>query len=160
MSDRGDEPELKGGKKMGTYLRLELKDKSPRGIARANALWAYENQDGYQDTVEFRSEQDTLTDIEYIKLDPGQEHLRIYDAPEKLAEAIIFFGLGTFQVKITLGDYLCSEMARRYIGFIEKHRDLFTELSDDYVMSILREKAETNEKAEDCLVNCPFCKKL
>jgi len=143
---------------MGTYLRLELKDKSPRGIARANALWAFENKDGYQDTVKFRSEQDTLTDMEYIKLDPGQERLRVYDTPEKLAKAVIFLRLGTFQVKITLGDYLCSEMARRYLRFIERHPDIFVKLPD-YVMSILREKAAVNEKAEDCLVNCPFCRK-
>lgn len=141
---------------MGTYLRLELKDKSPRGIAKANALWAFENQDGYQDTVKFRSEQDLLTDIEYIKLDPSQEHLRRFDTPEKLEAAICFLERGTFQVKITLGDYLCSEMARRYLRFIEKHPELL-ELPDDYVMSILREKATTNERAEECLVGCPFC---
>lgn len=144
---------------MGTYLRLELEDKSPRGIAKANALWAYENRDGYQDTVKFRSEQDILTDIEYIKIGDGQEHLRIYDTPEKMEKALGWFvKRGLFTVKITLGDYLCSEMARRYLRFIEKHRDLFQELPNDYVISILREKAKTNEKAEDCLVNCPFCR--
>lgn len=143
---------------MGTHLRLELKDRSPIGVAKANALWAYENQDGYQDTVKFRSRQDLLTDIEYIKLDDGQKHMRGYDTPEKLEDAIIFLGRGTFQVKISLGDYLCSEMARRYLRFIEKHPGLFAKLPDDYVMSILREKAAVNERAEDCLVDCPFCR--
>ena len=143
---------------MGTYLRLELKDNSPRGIARANALWAYENQDGYQDTLKFKSEQDILTDIEYIKLDGRQKHLRIYDTPEKIEGAIGWFKRGSFVVKITMGDYLCSEMARRYIRFIWEHRNLFKELPDRHVLSILGEKAETNEKAKSCLVDCPFCR--
>lgn len=143
---------------MGTYLKLELRDRSPQGIARANALWAYENRDGYQDTLEFRSEQDLLTDIEYIKLDDGQERLRKFDTPEKLEDAVVFLRRGTFQVKITLGDYLCSEMARRYLRLIEGHPDLFAKPLDDYVMSILRETARTNERAEECIVSCPFCK--
>jgi len=49
-------------------------------------------------------------------------------------------------------------MARRYIQFLEAHGDLFVDYPDDYVTSILRETAETEEKAEECLVECPFCK--
>lgn len=143
---------------MGTYLRLELKDRSPKGIAKANALWAYENQDGYQDTVEFKSEQDILTDIEYIKLDDKQKRLRIYDTPKKIEGAIEWLKRGVFAVKITLGDYLCSEMAKRYLRLIKKHQNLFQELPDRYVMSILEKEAATNEKAESCLVDCPFCR--
>lgn len=143
---------------MGTYLILELKDKSARGIAKANALWAFDNRgDGFQDTVKFRSEQDTLTDIEYIRLDDGQAHLRVFKQPEQLESDICFLRRGTFQVKITLGDYLCSEMAKRYLLFIKEHRKLLDPLSDN-VMKLLREKAKTRHKAEDCLVKCPFCR--
>lgn len=141
---------------MGTYLSLRLKDTTPKGIAKANALWIFENQ-GYEDIFRFITEQDILTDIEYIKLDEKQAHLRIYNTVEKWEGA--FSGIskrGLFITKITLGDYLCSEMARRYLKFIKNHSDLFIKLPDKYVMSILKEKAKTNEKVSDC--NCKFCR--
>jgi hypothetical protein len=49
-------------------------------------------------------------------------------------------------------------MARRYIQFLEAHGELFLMLPDEHVWLILQEKAQTNEKAEECLAECPFCK--
>jgi hemerythrin len=141
---------------MGTYLVLELKDKTPQGIAQANALWAFENKDGFEDTVHFRSEQDILEGIEYIKLDPKQEHLRVYDTVEKV-ESALPFQRGVFKVKLTMGDYLCSEMARRYLRFIEEHHELLVNLPDEEIMTILEKKAEVEEVAEECIVDCPYC---
>lgn len=141
---------------MGTYLSLQLKDTTPQGIAKANALLTFENQ-GYEDMLGFTTEQDILTDIEYIKLDDKQAHSRIYNTVEKWEGA--FSGIskrGLFITKITLGDYLCSEMARRYLKIIKRHSDLFIKLPDKYVMSILKEKAKLNEKATEC--NCKFCR--
>lgn len=140
---------------MGTYLSLQLKDTTSKGIAKANALWTFENL-GYGDTLEFTTEQDILTDIEYIKLDEKQAHLRTYNTVEKWEGALYSSKRGLFITKITLGDYLCSEMARRYLKFIKRHSDLFIKLPDKYVMSILKEKAKINEKATEC--NCKFCR--
>ena len=140
---------------MGTYLSLQLKDTTSKGIAKANALWTFENL-GYGDTLEFTTEQDILTDIEYIKLDEKQAHLRTYNTVEKWEGALYSSKRGLFITKITLGDYLCSEMARRYLKFIKRHSDLFIKLPYKYVMSILKEKAKINEKATEC--NCKFCR--
>ncbi|MDP2217159.1 MAG: hypothetical protein Q8J68_07740 [Methanolobus sp.] len=141
---------------MGTYLTLRLKNESERHIKTVNRIWNDENK-GYEDTLHFRTNDDTKLDIVAIHNDPNQIHLRYIKTIEDWNRCLPVFAVGTFQVKITLGDYLCSEMARRYIGFIERSKDLFEELPDDYVMSILKEKASVNEIATECLVKCPFC---
>ena len=142
---------------MGTYLSLTLKDRTEENINTVNNIWKDENP-GYEDTFHLNTEADIRADIEYIKTDPGQAHLRHLKTVKQWNNVFKLWGSGQFQVKITLGDYLCSEMARRYIQFLEAHGDLFVDYPDDYVMSILRETAETEEKAEECLVECPFCK--
>ncbi|HWQ96399.1 MAG TPA: hypothetical protein VN368_03390 [Candidatus Methylomirabilis sp.] len=96
--------------------------------------------------------------IEAIHTDPEQSHLRYIKTVGDWNKTFRNWGPGTFQVKITLGDYLCSEMARRYTRFVEAHEELFVNLPDENVWFILQEKAETNEKAEECLAECPFCK--
>jgi|GEM_PF-2109406 len=141
---------------MGTYLSLTLKDRTEENINRVNRVWNDENP-GYEDTFHLNTEADIRADIGYIKTDPGQAHLRYLKTVEQWNNTFKLWGSGQFQVKITLGDYLCSEMARRYIQFLEVHGDLFVEYPDDYVMSILKETAKTEEKAEECLVECPFC---
>ena len=142
---------------MGTYLSLTLKDRTEENINRMNKIWNDENP-GYEDMFHLNTEADIRADIEYIKTDPGQAHLRYLKTVKQWNNAFKLWCSGQFQVKITLGDYLCSEMARRYIQFLEAHGDLFVDYPDDYVMSILRETAETEDKAEECLVECPFCK--
>lgn len=142
---------------MGTYLNLELKNKNERHIETVNRIWNDENP-GYENTLHFRTKKEIELDIEYFHKDEKQAHLRYIKTVEDYENTFKNWGRGTFQVKITLGDYLCSEMARRYIRFIETSKDLFVKLPDDYVMSILREKETTNEKATECLVECPFCK--
>jgi len=142
---------------MGTYLSLTLKDRTEENINTVNKIWNDENP-GYEDTFHLNTEADIRADIEYIKTDPGQAHLRYLNTVKQWNNAFKLWGSGQFQVKITLGDYLCSEMARRYIQFLEAHRDLFVEYPDNYVMSTLQEKAQINEKAEECLADCPFCK--
>jgi len=162
---------------LGTYLTLELKDKSDEGIARANALWTYDNQEkGYRRVVQFRTKQDQLTDIKYMKLDDDQEHLRGKSIAQLESLLGPMFRKGVFHQKITLGDYLCSEMARRILDFMEKRcvvdplkgaveratdgneRVFLTEMPRNYVMKRLREKANSEHKAEDCFADCPYCK--
>ncbi len=142
---------------MGTYLNLELKNKSERHIESVNRLWNEENP-GYENTLHLRTRKDIELDIEAIHTDPKQAHLRYIKTVGDWNKTFKNWGPSTFQVKITLGDYLCSEMARRYIRFIEAHEELFVKLPDENIWFILQEKAETNEKAEECLAECPFCK--
>ncbi len=142
---------------MGTYLSLTLKDRTEENINKVNEIWNDGNP-GYEDTFHLNTEADIRADIEYIKTDSGQAHLRYLKTVKQWNNAFKLWGSGQFQVKITLGDYLCSEMAKRYIRFIEAHEELFVTLPDEHVWFILQEKAETNEKAEECLVDCPFCK--
>src|SRR3972149_3457581 len=142
---------------MGTYLNLELKDKSERHIESVNRLWNEENP-GYENTLHLRTRKDIKLDIKAIHTDPEQAHLRYIKTVGDWNKTFKNWGPGTFQVKITLGDYLCSEMARRYIRFVEAHEELFVTLPDEHVWFILQEKAETNEKAEECLAECPFCR--
>ncbi len=142
---------------MGTYLSLTLKDRTEENINTVNKVWNDENP-GYEDTFHLNTEADIRADIEYIKTDPDKAHLRYIKKVKQWNNAFKLWGSGQFQIKITLGDYLCSEMARRYIQFLEAHEDLFVDYPDDYVMSILQEKAQINEKAEECLAECPFCK--
>lgn len=142
---------------MGTYLDLELRDKSECGIESVNRLFNEENP-GYENMLRFKARKDIELDIEAIHTDPKQAHLRYIKTVDDWNKSFKNWGPGTFQVKITLGDYLCSEMARRYIRFVEEHEELFVTLPDEHVWSILQEKAETNERAEECLVECPFCK--
>ncbi len=142
---------------MGTYLNLELKNKSERHIESVNRTWNEENP-GYENTLHFRTRKDIELDIETIHTDPKQAHLRYIRTVGDWNKTFRIWGIGTFQVKITLGDYLCSEMAGRYIRFIEVHEELFVTLPDENIWFILQEKAEINEKAEECLVDCPFCK--
>lgn len=144
---------------MGTYLTLELKDKSDKGIAKANALWTYENQEkGYRTAVQFRTKQDQLTDIEYIKLDDGQKHLKGLSIKELENRFGRMFERGIFHVKITLGDYLCSAMASRVLAFIDRHEDLLVDTPKEYVMEILEKTRRQNHKAEECFADCPHCK--
>jgi hypothetical protein len=142
---------------MGTYFNLELKDKSERHIESVNQLWNEENP-GYENTLRFRTRNDIELDIEAIHTDPEQAHLRYIRTVSDWNKTFKIWRAGTFQVKITLGDYLCSEMAKRYIRFVEEHEKLFVKLPDEHVWFILQEKAETNEKAEECLAECPFCR--
>ncbi len=142
---------------MGTYLSLTLKDRTEENINKVNKIWDDENP-GYEDTFHLNTEADIRADIEYIKTDPDQAHLRYIKTVKQWNNAFKLWGSGQFQVKITLGDYLCSEMAKRYIRFVEEHTDFFEKLPDEYVMSILKETAKTEHKAESCLVECPYCK--
>ncbi len=142
---------------MGTYLNLELKNKSERHIESVNRLWNEENP-GYENMLHLRTRKDIKLDIEAIHTDPEQSHLRYIKTVDDWNKYLPVWAQGRFQVKITMGDYLCSEMARRYIKFVEAHEELFVKLPDENVWFILQEKAETNEKAEECLVECPFCK--
>jgi len=60
---------------MGTYLSLTLKDRTEENINTVNKVWNDENP-GYEDTFHLNKEADIRADIEYIKTDPGQAHLR------------------------------------------------------------------------------------
>ncbi len=142
---------------MGTYLNLELKNKSERHIESVNQLWNEENQ-GYENKLRFRTRNDIELDIEAVHTDPKQTYLRYIKTVDDWNKYLPVWAQGKFQVKITMGDYLCSEMARRYIKFVEAHEELFVKKPDEHVWFILQEKAETNEKAEECLAECPFCK--
>ena len=109
---------------MGTYLSLTLKDRTEENINTVNKIWNDENP-GYEDTFHLNTEADIRADIEYIKTDPDQAHLRYIKTVKQWNKAFKLWSSGQFQVKITLGDYLCSEMAKRYIQFLEAHGDLF-----------------------------------
>jgi hypothetical protein len=60
---------------MGTYLSLTLKDRTEENVNKVNKLWDDDNP-GYEDTFHLNTEADIRADIEYIKTDPGQAHLR------------------------------------------------------------------------------------
>lgn len=142
---------------MGTYLSLKLRDKTFSGIIHANSLWNKENS-GFENTLHFTTEEDIEKDIEWIHSNPEQKHLRYIKTVRDWNKAFPMWGTGTFQVKITLGDYLCSEMAERYLNFLQRHKKLFVEYPDDYVIEILEQEAAYEHKAKECLVDCPYCK--
>jgi len=97
---------------MGTYLSLTLKDRTEENINTVNKIWNDENP-GYEDTFHLNTEAGIKADIEYIKTDPDQAHLRYIKTVKQWNNAFKLWGSDQFQVKITLGDYLCSEMARQ-----------------------------------------------
>ena len=142
---------------MGTYLTLKLVDRSDKGAKAVNALWnkAFRS---YKDTLHFKTEDDVLLDIQEIHRHPAQAHLRYIQTVEDWNNTFPIWSVGTFQVKITLGDYLCGEMAKRYLSFLKHHPDLFEELPSDYEMEILQDAAKSRRKATNCLVECPSCK--
>jgi len=141
---------------MGTYLTLELKDGTDKAIHSVNDLWNSENV-GYENTLHFNTKEDIQADVDAIQSDPRQEHLRYIKTVQDWNENFPIWGVGCFQVKITLGDYLCSEMAKRYITFLNSHPDLFVTLPSDYEMEVLTEAASEEHKATSCLVECPYC---
>lgn len=140
---------------MGTYLNLELKDKREKHINAINQVWKDYNP-GFENMLRFLTRADIRKDIEYIKTDRAQAHLRYIKTVKEWDKVFPVWSTGTFQIKITLGDYLCSEMARRYLEFVEKLRNEFIEFPDNYVISILQETARENRIAEEC--NCKSCK--
>jgi hypothetical protein len=66
-------------------------------------------------------------------------------------------GVGCFKVKILGDDYLCSEMAKRYINFLNSYPDLFEMFPSDYIMEILAQAANEEHQATACAVKCPYC---
>jgi hypothetical protein len=144
---------------MGTYLSLELKNGTNKNIHAVNDLWNSENV-GFENTLHFNTKEDIQADVDAIQSDPRQEHLRYIKTVQDWNENFSLWAQGCFQVKLTLGDYLCSEMARRYIAFLNKHRDLFVEFPSDYEMEVLQEAAVEEHKATSCLVECPYCKSV
>jgi hypothetical protein len=142
---------------MGTYLTLELKNKTDKAIRSANNLWNSENA-GYENTLHFNTRKDIQEYIDAIPGDPLRVHLRhVKTVQDWNKNSPTCWNLGCFEVKITLGDYLCSEMAKRYIKFLNSHPDLFVEFPPDHVMQILIEAARKKHKATSCLVECPYC---
>ena len=95
-----------------------------------------------------------------IHTDSKLIHLRYIKTISDLNKCFPLWGSGTFQVKITLGDYLCSEMARRYLKFFDEYGDHFIKnpMKDSYVRSIIEDEAKEEHRAESCMVNCPYCK--
>lgn len=142
---------------MGTYLSLKLK--SVRMANDVNDLWNKENP-GYENTLHFETVKDINANIKAIKTDPDQAHLRYIQTVRAWNDNFPIWGTGTFQVKITMGDYLCSEMAKRYLEFIRKHYYLFEKEPDIEVMGILEEQAKVPHKADECLVECKYCKEM
>ena len=143
---------------MGTYINCKAKKEWV--IEWVNDLWNRENS-GYENTFHLLTVEETKEWLENIHTDPKLKHLRYIKTTEQLNKVFPLWGTGTFQIKITLGDYLCSEMAKRYLRFFKKHGDFFFEenpLKDDSVRGILEEMVFQNHKAEDCLVECSYCK--
>jgi hypothetical protein len=142
---------------MGTYISCKSKDKNQ--IEKINELWNKENP-GYEDLFHLMTQEDMYEWLKDIHTYPGLAHLRYIKTVEDLNETFPSWGLGTFQVKITLGDYLCSAMAQKYRDFFTKHENYFFEnpLDDNDVREIIEEKIKEYKRAEECLVNCPFCK--
>lgn len=141
---------------MGTYLTLRLKNKENEAIRAVNAMWDSENP-GFENTLHFKTIEDAQADVDEIHRDKQQEHLRYIKTVEDWGKCFPMYAVGCFQVKITLGDYLCSEMAKRYLAFLDKHSDVFEKLPGAYERSILKDTARTKRKAESCLVECAFC---
>jgi len=141
---------------MGTYLSLELKDKTNSHIHSVNDLWNSENV-GYENTLHFNTVEDIQADVDWCKT---QSHLSYIKTVKQYNKNFPLWGSGCFQVKLTLGDYICSEMARRYIAFLNEHRDLFVKFPSDYEMEILQEAAAEEHKATSCLVGCPYCQSV
>ena len=142
---------------MGTYINCKARNLGQ--IQLINKLWDTMNP-GYEDTFRLCTHEDMQEWLENIHTDPELKHLRYIDTVGQLNKIFPQWGLGTFQVKITLGDYLCSEMARRYLAFFEKHGDRYFEknpVNDGYILEILNETAQEGKKAESCGVECPFC---
>lgn len=142
---------------MGTYLRCEANDN--RAIPVINKIWNFDNP-GYEDTFHLMTEEDMDRWFKEIHTNPELEHLRHIKNIKQLNEVFPAWGLGTFEVKITLGDYLCSEMARRYIKFFKTYGCLFFKenpVDDPYILELLEEAAKENHKAKNCAVNCPYC---
>lgn len=146
---------------MGTYITCELKPEyvNHDTIAIVNGLWNVNNK-GYENTFHLNTREDIQKDIVCIQTDPKSKHLRYIKTVSDFNKAFPIWRIGTFQVKITLGDYLCSEMARRYLRFFDKYGDIYfidNPVKDDYIRDILEDTARKNLKARSCLVKCPGC---
>ena len=142
---------------MGTYIGCIAKNRGD--IEKINSLWNEMNP-GFEDTFHLQTEKETQEDVDEIHRDPEQKHLRYIKTVEDFDKTFPVWGTGAFQVKITLGDYLCSEMARRYLAFFDAYGDYFIEnpMDDDYVKGICEEMSQEEHKAENCLVECPYCR--
>ncbi len=144
---------------MGTYINCKAKHEYE--IDEINAMWNTENP-GFEDTFHLCTHEDMKAWLQEIHMEPGAEHLRYIRTVEELNKIFSLWGLGTFQVKITGGDYLCSEMAKRYIRFFDKWSDeYFVEhpLNREDVREIVEEIAVENHKAKNCLAECLYCTK-
>jgi hypothetical protein len=114
---------------------------------------------GYEDTFHLLTKAETREWLNDIHTEPELEHLCYIKSVSDLNKVFPLWGTGTFQVKITLGDYLCSEMARRYLTFFDAHGDHFKKnpIADDYVRSLCEDEAKEEHRAEDCSVKCVYC---
>lgn len=145
---------------MGTYITCKLKPKYIDIAESVNALWNCHNK-SYENTFHLNTAEDIQADIDYIHSNPGQEHLRYIKTVDDFNKTFSLWGVGTFQVKITFGDYLCSEMARRYLKFFDEFGDKYfieNPVKDDYIRGILEDVAGQAHKTSSCSVKCLWCR--
>jgi hypothetical protein len=88
---------------------------------------------------------------------PQLEHLHFLKTPEEFNNMYESWGEGAFQTKITLGDYICSDLAKRYLSFFSYYKHCFREhpLLHEDVTSTLKEISQENKSAKDC--HCLKC---
>ena len=140
---------------MGTYITCKAKNLGQ--IELINKLWDKMNP-GYENTFHLTTQPEMEEWLKNIHTDPKLKHLQYIKTTKQLDKIFPFWGLGCFQVKITLGDYLCADMASRYLRFFDKYGKYFKKNPiDDYVREILEQTIQDGEKAESCLVECPSC---
>lgn len=143
---------------MGTYINCRVKDS--KDIDTVNEMWNDFFPD-YKYLFYLMSQKDMEVWLQEIHKNPNLSHLQYIKAIKKLDEVFPLNGLGTFQVKITGGDYLCSAMAKRYLLFFDNESVLpylvSNPLDSEDVREIVTEIAQGKHRAEDCFVECPYC---
>lgn len=147
---------------MGTYLTLKLKNRHGGNIRKANDMWKMMNP-GYEDTMQFMTQKEMNAWLREIHTDDSLKHLRWLKTTKDINKAFPVWGLGCFQVKITMGDYLCSEMAGRYLRYLEACAEVGIEFAEnsleneEYARQVVEETASGIYHADECLVDCPGC---
>lgn len=145
---------------MGTYINAKLKSRKSVSIKKINAIWDAENP-GYEGLFHLNTQEDMKKWLEEIHTEESLKHLRWIKTTRQLDKTFPLWGLGCWQVKVTSGDYLCSDMAERYLRFFDKYAHLFEEnpLDSGGARGEVESMTGIGHIADECLVDCPTCRK-
>lgn len=129
-------------------------------VEALNCAWDRENP-GFEGAFRLVTVEDAEKWLSEIQSRKDLRYFRYLKTVEDIGREFPEWAVGTFQV-ILQGwingeyDFLCSEMAKRYLKFLECHKKELTSNLEE-VGDLLRAVANTERRAANCAVNCLFC---